>query len=412
MDEAALERPLTLKDVELAALARHPSLVAAAHRVRALTARAGAEGSLPSPELMLEVWRIPFSRPYALDQANMIMLSVRQQFPAAGSLDFMAEATALEARAEAAKVAAEARAILREVDRAFVDYAEATMLHGAHLAHRRILEQMAGAARARYSAGAPLGDVTKAELERARLDVHVAHEHGMIEEARAKLNGLLARPVGAALGPPRIEEPQTVHLSAEEAAAQAVAKSPEVAAADLMEKSARSSVRAADREALVPSFMVGFNYFHPTAGQPVGYGVSLSMSLPWLWGAGSNRARSAEHRAAAERASAENARLRVRTGAATALASVRAAARQYLILRDVALPAARRALDVAQAAYASGGADVLAWLDAERSSLDVSIELATAQANLARALADLDWAAGEHLPRAPLTSLEEVHHER
>jgi outer membrane protein TolC len=94
-----------------------------------------------------------------------------------------------------------------------------------------------------------------------------------------------------------------------------------------------------------------------------------------------------------------------------ALASVRAAENRYLILRDLAAPAARRAVDAARAGYATGGADVLAWLDAARSSLDVAVELANARADLDRALADLDFAAGEHLPRAPLAASKEQSHE-
>ncbi|MEO7331374.1 MAG: hypothetical protein ABI193_22555, partial [Minicystis sp.] len=235
---------LDLKTVELTVLARRPSLIAAAEHVRALTARAGAEGSLPAPELMLEIWQIPFAKPYALDKAGMIMMSVRQQLPAAGSLDLTAQATALEARAGAAMVAVEARSLLREADRAFADYVEATLLHTSHLEHRRVVEQMAAAARARYATGAPLADITKADLELARLDADVAREHGRVEEARAKLNGLLARPAGAVLGAPRVEEPETVALSVEQLAARAVERSPDVAAADLMAQSARTSVRA------------------------------------------------------------------------------------------------------------------------------------------------------------------------
>jgi outer membrane protein TolC len=410
-DEAALERPVDLASLEAAALARHPSLVAAAHRARALAERARAEGSMPPPEFMAEIWQVPFVRPYALDRAGMIMFSLRQSIPAAGSLDAMADASALEARAETAKAGAEARALVHDVDRAFADYAEATAVHAAHVTHRALVSEMGSAARARYTTGGSLADLTKADLERARLDVHIAHEHGMAEEARAKLNGLLVRPLDAPLGAPRSTEPETVRLSPEEAAQRAAERSPDVVAAELMEKSARSSVRAAEREAVVPSFSVGLDAFLPVNNTPAGYGVSFSMSLPWLWGAASHREKSAEQRALAERAQADTARLRARTSVASALASVRAAERRYLILQDVAGPASRRALDAARAGYATGGVDVLAWLDAARSSLDVAVELVNARGDLDRALADADFAAGGRLPRAPLAAPKEQSHE-
>ena len=409
-EEAALERPLELPSLEAAAIARQPSLVAAAHRVRALAERARAEGRLPPPELMAEIWQVPFAKPYALDKAGMIMFSVRQQFPAAGVLDRMAAAMALEAQAEIAKASGEARMLVREVDRTFVDYAEATARHDAHEGHRAIVEQMTAAARARYTTGAPLSDFTRAELERARTDAELEREHGAIVEAAAKLNGLLARPANAPLGPPRWSEPRSVALTSEQAAAIAVAGSPEVLMAERMAQSARAAAGAAASEATVPMFSLGFDTFLPVNNMPVGYGLSFAMSLPWVWGAASARARGAEQKALAGRAAASGARLRARTDAGMAIAAVRTAERRYLILRDAAAPAARRAVDAARAGYAAGGTDVLMWLDASRAALEVDVDLAMAHGDLDRAVADLDLAAGGHVPRAPLPDAKERRH--
>lgn len=401
-DDPALAGPIDLPAVEAAALARHPSLVEAVHRVRALAAQARAEGSLPSPELMTELWHVPLSRPYALDAAGMFMVSLRQPIPAPGSLDRTADATAQEARAAAAMVLVEARALLREVDRAFADYVEAHARHASHVEHLALTERMSAAARARYAAGAPLSDITKADLERARLEAEIAREEGSVAAARARLNGLLARPAGAPLGPPHSSDPVAVRLPAPEVAERVLARSPEIAAAEATRRAAASKADAARIEATVPSFSVGLNYFHPVGGMPAGWGASVGMSLPWLWGGASRRTESANERALAERAAAENARVRARAGAAQALALATAAERRLLVLRDVARPAARRSLDAAIAGYAAGGTDILAWLDAQRASLDVDLELSMARADLDRALADLDAAVGERVPRAPI----------
>jgi outer membrane protein TolC len=136
------------------------------------------------------------------------------------------------------------------------------------------------------------------------------------------------------------------------------------------------------------------------------------MSLPWVWGPGSSRARSAEQKALAERAAASGARQRMRTDAAMALSAVRAAERRYLVLRDTATPTAQRAVDVTRAGYAAGGADILMWLDAARMALDVDLDLAMARGDLDRALADLDWTAGGHVPRAPLAAVKEHSHDK
>lgn len=411
-DEAALAASVDRETLEAAALARQPSLVAASHRARALVEKARAEGRLPPPELMADVWQVPFAKPYAFDRAAMIMFTVKQQFPAAGALDRVAEAAAEEAHAEIAKAAAEARALVREVDRTFADYASAVARHEAHRAHKLIVTQMAAAARARYETGGPLGDVTRAELELARSEADIEREHGMISEARARLNGLSLRAADAPLGAPRWGEPRTVALSPEEAAKLAAAESPEVAAAARMEKSARAMAAAAEREATVPVFTAGVSASMPTNGMQAGYGLTFGMSLPWAWGAASGKQKSAEQRALAERAAASAARQRVRTDASAALAAVRSAERRYLVLRDVAAPAAHRAVDAARAGYAARGTDLLMWLDAARAAREIDVDLAAAHGDLDRALADLDGAVGAHLPRVALPSPKEPRHGR
>jgi outer membrane protein TolC len=410
LDEAALGRPLDLASVEEAAIARQPSLAAAAHRIRAIAERARGEGKLPPPDFMAEIRQVPFDKPYAFDKAGMLMFTLRQQFPAPGVLDKRAEAAALEAQAEAAKAAVLARALVRQVDRAFADYAEATARLAAHEAHQTVVAQMVEAARARYATGAPLGDFTRADLERARTEADIQMERGKIEEARALLNGLLARPADETLGPPKPGDARTTTLTPKQAAALAASQSPEVRVAERMERSARAGSEAADREASVPNFSFGFSTFAPMNNMPFGYGLSLTMSLPWVWGAASSRAKSAEQRALAGKAATDDARLRVRTSATMALAAVRRAERRYLVLARAAAPAARRAMDATRAAYASGGSTILMWLDATRMALDVDLSLAMARGDLDRALADLDFAAGAHVPRAPLPASKEPDH--
>jgi outer membrane protein TolC len=409
-DEAALARSLDLPAAEAAALARQPSLEAAAHRVRALVERARAEGKLPPPELMADMWQVPFAKPYALDRAGMIMFQLRQQFPAAGALDRAAAASAEEAHAEVARALAEARALVREVDRAFAAYAEASARHLAHDAHLAVVAQMVAAARARYATGGSLGEVTRAELELARTEAELEREHGMISEARARLNGLMARSAEAPLGPAAWGEPRTVALGPEQAAQIAAAGNPEVAMAAHMEKSARAMAEAAEREATVPMFTAGVSVSLPVNDMPAGYGLSFAMSLPWAWGAASGRQKSAEQKALAERAAVSGARLRARTEASMALAAVRSAERRYLVLRDTAAPAAQRAVDASRAGYAARGTDILMWLDASRVALEIDVDLATAHGDLDRALADLDGAIGAHLPRTSLTASKEPRH--
>jgi hypothetical protein len=123
-------------------------------------------------------------------------------------------------------------------------------------AHRAIVEQMVAVARARYSTGGPLGDFSRAELERVRVDADIEREHGMIDEARVKLNGLLARPLEARLGPPRWTEVRTVALTPARRRDRGLGEPGDRHGGP---HGKGGAAQAADREATVPMFSVGFD---------------------------------------------------------------------------------------------------------------------------------------------------------
>src|SRR5262245_50506461 len=76
-----------------------PEQQAAERAARAEELSGEAAERLPAPELMLEVWRVPISRPYALDDADMIRLGVEQELPAPGERAARRRAAELRAAA-------------------------------------------------------------------------------------------------------------------------------------------------------------------------------------------------------------------------------------------------------------------------------------------------------------------------
>ena len=194
-------------------------------------------------------------------------------------------------------------------------------------------------------------------------------------------------------------------LSPADAAALGASRSPAVAAAEAMKGAATQRAEAADREATIPSFLVGLSYFHPVGGMQAGWGASVGMSLPWLWGQGSRKAEGEAAKALGEAASAQAARSRARGGAAEAVIAVQEAGRRFVALRDGALPVARQAMETARAGYAAGGSDFLMWLDAAHAALEVELDITEARGDLERAFVELDFAVGGKAPRAPLPAL-------
>lgn len=412
-EEADLSGTVDRATLAQVAIARSPSLLAGARRVRALTASAQAESSLPEPELTADIWQVPVSRPWAIGDAQMIMLGISQAFPAPGVRGLREEAVAHEARAEAKMVLASARELVRSVDHAFVDYVEATLRHRARLRYREVVERMVELAKARLATGGSLSDVTQAEVELARAEIDLAAEERAIETAKIRLNGLLSREASAPLGSPFIEEPGMVRLPTQEIVARAHAARPEIEAASSRREAQVLSARASRKEANIPSFRLGASYFPPSGMmREHGFGASVSMTLPWLSGAKKHGATAAEARAEAEAAELDGSRVRIASDAATSAAIAKEAEQKYELLGERALPASLRGREAAEASYTTGKSDALAWLLAARAVVDIRLELVTARASLDRALADLDFAAGGRLPREPLFAFEGVEDER
>ena len=395
-----------------AVLARSPRLKAQADRVRAMRSMSTADGRLPDPEVMFQIWQVPFERPVSFSEAQMVMAGIVQSFPAPGSLSARAAARNHLANAEEAMLADKARDVVRDAEHAYVDLAEATARHHTHVEHRGVVDKVVRAAEARQAAGGTLDDVAQAQLELGRLDADIATEAAAMERGKTHVNALLARALGAPLGPVEMSEPMTVAATPDALVAMAERARPDLRGADARLGAENATLESARREASLPSFSVGAYYFAPTMLMPFnGYGISASMTLPWVWGGGAHRREAAEAFGQAAAHDLDEARLEIGVDVGTAAASARAASERLRVLRSRALPAAQRALDVAFASYQSAGGGLLGVLRAQQAVVDIEMELVMARALLDHALADLDWAVGAPLPRTALLDDTEARHE-
>jgi outer membrane protein TolC len=348
--------------------------------------------------------QVPLHRPWDLPNAQMIMIAMKQDFPAPGSLAARREAMSEEAGVERAMTRERQRELETAADHAFADYAEATRKLATHGEHRITAERILGAARARYAAGGMLTDVTQADVELAQIEADIAREEAGVLAARAKLNGLLLRPPGAPLGEPTMPEPETLGEPVESVIARARRQRPDVAAAEAKQAAGWAKVRAAETEAEWPMFSVGLAYYAPTLPMPEmkagSYGVSFSSTLPWLWGRASSVVRAERARASAVSDEIADVAAAVATEVASGAAIVVAETRRFAALRDRSRPASRRALEASASGYESGATNILALLAATRSVVEIDLALVEARAALDHALADLDWAAGAPVTRA------------
>jgi outer membrane protein TolC len=400
--DAPLRMPLERRTVLRAALERNPAPKVSEQRARAMRAAAKAEGDLPPPEIMGQVWQVPFSDPAALD-SQMIMIGLTQSFPAPGVLSAREQSMTAQANQEEAMASDRARMVLREAGLAFSDYQEASSRHRVHRAHHQITRHLLDVAAARHGAGGALTDVTRAEVEVSRVEADVVRDATLIESARAHLNALLARPPADPLGAPVETDPMVPSWDVATLIAKARAARPELKQAQAEREAKEHAVVAAEREATWPSFALGALYFPPTKAMPMhSYGATVSMSLPWLWGAAGDRKNAERESLRASRINVDAVRIPVDSEVVTAEANARSAAYRLQVLRDRTLPAARRSLEAARTGFESGRTDIMTILDASRSAVDVEEDMVMARSSLDHALTDLEAAVGMEIPLRPL----------
>ena len=141
-DDAELARSARLETILRVALERNPDLAENQARARAAEARSHAASRLPDLEAKYEQWGVPLARPYALNEANTLMLGVRQTFPPGERCDARGRAAAEDARERAGRRAGAppgsrraGTARVRELLRSRSGGAPPPRARRAHLAH-------------------------------------------------------------------------------------------------------------------------------------------------------------------------------------------------------------------------------------------------------------------------------------
>jgi outer membrane protein TolC len=395
-DDAELARSARLETILRVALERNRDLAETLARTRATEARSRAAARMPDPELKYEQWGVPLARPYALDEANTLMLGVRQTFPAWGSLDARERAAVEEAGSAADTARARRQEVAAQVRRTFAAYYRADQELRLHLEHAGLTSRILELARLNQRTGhGTLQDVLRLELELTRVHTDVARIEREQRSSGALLNALMDRPLDAPLGPP---EDLSIVASGDVAALERGldAHRPEIDAAARAVRRGQALLDGTRREAQFPQVMVGLDYWYmPTFPDfQHAYGAMVAINLPWLSGRRRDEERAAEETVIAERHALEAARNAVRYELRDAAARVDSAKQAFTIVDQDLLAQAKRSLDATQAEYTAGRGDATAILDALRSYLQVRIERVRTLAELASSQADLERAAG------------------
>jgi cobalt-zinc-cadmium efflux system outer membrane protein len=251
---------------------------------------------------------------------------------------------------------------------------------------------------ARYRAGTVARlDVVRARVDAAQAENDLIANQRAIATARANLNRLLARPLGA---PVEATDPLMVPPPL-----------PDLDTLERLALSSRPEIKglAADREGARDATALARRYWLPdlsvtlsrnfTAGDPPAFSTAAAVSIPlFFWQHNNGQIAEARHREAELAATATDLAAQVGLDVRTTYATAATALQQATYLRDELLPEARQAFHIASVSYGLGGSSALELLDAKRTLLAASSQYTDALATANGARADLERAVGAPLP--------------
>lgn len=388
---AAAQTELTLSAAEKLALETAPWLKHHRAAVGAAAERAAYESRLPDPQLVLGAINVPTDS-WRLNQEDMTMLmvGVRQSFPAGRTLALRGQRAQEDLARETANNELETRNLLKQVRLNWLElfYLEAALRQISTA--RGLQERQSAATEGRFRAAQePPQAVFKARAALARLNERAP----MIEAQRARVRAQLGHWIGEAAYAPL---PETLPALPDIAGFE-LARHPEVMAAQAMEAGTRLDTEIA-RQEYKPGWMldvgVGFRQNSPTGVERSNMlTATVTVDLPLF------RSQRQDRRVAEKNILADGARHEaedkqreldmMHRGLHAELEALSARAR---VFENELLPALRRETEVTSAGFAR---DQTEYRDAQMRRLDAELEYTRLRVDLLRVHTELLFLTGE-----------------
>jgi outer membrane protein TolC len=382
----------------LAEVAEANPTLRAARLEAAARAQTGAQvGALPDPTV--SVTAFPYPLVTALG-AQRTQWRVEQMMPWPGTLPLRERAADLSAEVAGYEADALALDLALQVKRAYYTLYQLQRTDALVRTFRERLDAFTEAAAVRYEVGrGPQGAVLQVGLEEERLRARLLDLDARREAALQTLARLIDRP-GLVFADAVVLEPPPLPSAETALADVALRLRPEVQALDAAAEQAEADVALA-RKAFYPDLGVGVTYFDvterampPTADGTDALAVMLSAKIPLQRGRLRARLDQARLRAAQVEARQEALETAITTELADVAYAARREAETLALFRDRLLPQAQATVESVLAAYTTGEADYVAFLDAERSRFQVQLGLEDALGRYLDATARLERALG------------------
>ena len=399
-----------LDDLIRRALTENRTVQAAFHNLQSLKHRIPQVTTLDDPVASNAIFPIPSVGPqYSLMGYNPYNLTIAQQFPWFGTLKLRGEAAEHDVRVACAELAAAQWDTVAAVKRAYYNLYAGVRSEAILTQTREILEDFQTIAKERLVNGGSRQDLLRAEILVSELDRELAVNRQAVASAKAALARQVHTRVTEDFPTPAKLPLTTTPTDFDRLLQLAVAARPEIQGRIAAVARDEKAVELA-RKRFYPNVTLGMTYMDMektnavtprTASGVPNIGFFAAFNLPV------HRQKYQEGVFEAQQRTLADAKLHEAEidAAATEIydlvAQVKAQSNLLKLLNENILPKARETFELARSDYTEGNVDYATAQSALRETLQIELQIAQNEAELAKAAASLERAVGLELTAIP-----------
>jgi len=391
------------------ALESNPGLSAFRHRYEAAMARIPAARALPEPRLQVTHF-VESVETRTGPQENILALT--QQIPWFGTLEKRGHAARADSEALWFALQDHILAVARETGSTYFAYA--LLERQLELVRRNLdlLEQGLPSVEEQVRGGSSIDQLLRLQVETGRLGDRIASLESERAVVATRLRELLALPAKASLPPATLERTRPPRADPDSLLPLLESANPALAILRRRIDSAEAREALARLESR-PDFTLGINYIQvgdtnapsPDPGRDA-WGITLNIDLP-LWFSANRSARlQATHARRSLEADYEQKLLFLQGELDRHLHQLRNASRTAALYEETLLGLARQSVEISRSRYTSGQGSILAWIDSERSLLDLELTYWEAVAEIATHQLALQVLVNQPVAGIPLTQTQ------
>ena len=380
-----------------------PELESMRREADAAAQRVVPAGALPDPVLRVELMNInnygnsasPSLLPSRVGETKYTMM---QTLPLWGKRDLRRESAAADAAQAAARSEVTWTELAARIKTSYAEYYRAAGNERLTLEVLELLSRLEQIAQARYAGGlVPQQDAIRAQLEQTAMRLELVGLETEKRQARARLNGLLARNAAEPLADPQELRPWPAVTTADAPmlAERARTRNPQLQA-ELARLAGAQKNRDLTLRNRYPDLLIGGG---PTqmGSRITQWDLMLEISIPLQQESRRAQEREAEAMVSAARSRSEALSHQLLGELAGNLASLEAAVRTESLVKTQLLPQSELGLQSSLAAYENGKVDFATLLEAQRQIRKGRQELLKSRVEAQLRVADIERILGEEL---------------